>query len=585
MQSANFKYRIGLDLGGTNLDGAILRDNELISTVKIAVASETPDIGNFSEMRRSRLTEDICRAINELVSAAGVGVNEIHSVNISTTLATNSVVTESFRPAAMAVQSGPGLPASFFRTPGPWLELSGYTDHRGLHVGPLDDDEICEGIERILSLEPDIEALGIACKFSTRNPETEKRIADIASQKGFSTVSCGYTLSGNPGFPARVGTVFLNASLGCEMASFANEVGAAVSELGILPEKIALLRADGSVMALDQAGANAVLTVGSGPGASVNGALALLKRAGLHGGGDLLVLDIGGTTTDAAFIAGDDPIFQPFGMEIGRYPTLVQSLLTPSIAIGGDWRLGGAGEFLPPAEDRRPLCRGGGELTLTDAMLANEDSLDAHESVIWMGRAALKIHSAVSHELEKINSKPIYTLRELMLRRSFAPEAILVMGAPARAMLPWLQKVFGVPCHLCPFHPVANAVGAACAVASEEATLIANTLAGTMSIPQFGISRRIGRGYRLEDGREELAELLGAGHGRVSFSEESCFSMIDYELGRGRNIRLRARVVHDTADIVIKTVYGRALPEDTVSGDTVALNTVALNTVTGESLS
>ena len=56
----------------------------------------------------------------------------------------------------------------------------------------------------------------------------------------------------------------------------------------------------------------------------------------LHTDEDALLLDIGGTTTDLFFLADGVPSFEPLGIEIGAYKTLVRALYSHSIGLGGD---------------------------------------------------------------------------------------------------------------------------------------------------------------------------------------------------------------------------------------------------------
>ena len=84
-------------------------------------------------------------------------------------------------------------------------------------------------------------------------------------------------------------------------------------------------------MKLDTGIGSPARTAQSGPAASVMGALALDGCPGTS-----LVLDIGGTTTDMAVVLNGVPLLDPAGIRLGPFQTLIRSLLTHSVGIGGD---------------------------------------------------------------------------------------------------------------------------------------------------------------------------------------------------------------------------------------------------------
>jgi N-methylhydantoinase A/oxoprolinase/acetone carboxylase beta subunit len=86
--------------------------------------------------------------------------------------------------------------------------------------------------------------------------------------------------------------------------------------------------------------------------------------------GDTLVLDIGGTTTDMAVLVARVPLLEPLGGEIGGHKTLIRSLNTKSIALGGDSAVRVIdGELVIGPERHGPAMAYGGPFpTPTDAL-------------------------------------------------------------------------------------------------------------------------------------------------------------------------------------------------------------------------
>ena len=64
-----------------------------------------------------------------------------------------------------------------------------------------------------------------------------------------------------------------------------------------------------------------VETILSGPAASFMGINAMLPTDE-----DAILLDIGGTTTDIFFLADGVPLFEPLGIKIDKYKTLVRAI-------------------------------------------------------------------------------------------------------------------------------------------------------------------------------------------------------------------------------------------------------------------
>ena len=51
---------------------------------------------------------------------------------------------------------------------------------------------------------------------------------------------------------------------------------------------------------------------------------------------ECLVMDIGGTTTDMAILVREAPLLDPHGIDLGGFKTLIRSLNTFSVGLGGD---------------------------------------------------------------------------------------------------------------------------------------------------------------------------------------------------------------------------------------------------------
>ena len=88
--------------------------------------------------------------------------------------------------------------------------------------------------------------------------------------------------------------------------------------------------------------------------------------------GTTLVLDIGGTTTDMSVGLDGVPLRAPYGIRLGPFRTLIRSLLTRSVGLGGDSEVknGENGQLIiGPLRKGMPVAFGGPAPTPTDAMI------------------------------------------------------------------------------------------------------------------------------------------------------------------------------------------------------------------------
>ena len=162
----------------------------------------------------------------------------------------------------------------------------------------------------------------------------------------------------------------LNAAL----VAVAQDVAAALEsalEAHGLEAIVMFAQNDGTLMALDYAVRNPVLTIGSGPANSLRGA------AFLSGVSDALVADVGGTSTDIGALVAGFPRESSAAVEIGGIRTNFRMPDIVAIAVGGGTIVGtdqGRVRVGPQsvgyALTERALVFGGDVPTLTDAAVA-----------------------------------------------------------------------------------------------------------------------------------------------------------------------------------------------------------------------
>jgi N-methylhydantoinase A/oxoprolinase/acetone carboxylase beta subunit len=161
------------------------------------------------------------------------------------------------------------------------------------------------------------------------------------------------------------------------------------------------------------------------------------------------------------------------------------------------------------------------------------------------------IKSKVDQLLAEINSKPVYTIHELLHSRRLKPQRINLIGGPAKCLSPILEKKFNLPCYYPRDYAIANAIGAAMAKLTQDITLVADTQRRILTAGEYGIRERVGRDFTIEDARKRAVQLLrysaidqGAKEDEIETEiiEESIFNMVDGFYTTGKNIRVKAQI-------------------------------------------
>ncbi|NLJ77889.1 MAG: hydantoinase/oxoprolinase family protein [Tissierellia bacterium] len=542
---------IGLDMGGTHIDGVIIEDGTIINTVK-------------KPTNRDNLFQSIWTTLQELLS--GYNKSDIKRINLSTTVSTNAIVEDKTSSVGMIIQSGPGLNHDFLACGDSNIFISGYVDHRGMVVEPLDLEEIEKAMVQFN--KNSMESYAIVTKFSTRNPSHELEVEKTLGANNPLQTTMGHTISGKLNFPRRVFTSYLNSAVHSTFENFANNIKISLKKEGI-DAPIFILKADGGTMNLAMAEDKPVETILSGPAASFMGMSGMLDTDK-----DAVLLDIGGTTTDIFFLADGIPLFEPLGIKIGKYKTLIRAIYSVSIGLGGDSSIDIVEDELRigPRREGYPYAFEGPKPTPTDAMIIlglidDGDKDRAYEAMDGLGRRLNLspegvsdliletvgdiIESKVAELLGEVNNRPVYTVKELLHGKRIEPELINVIGGPAKALAPILEGKLDLPCYYPDDYSVANAVGAALAKPTTEITLLADTSRKILSIPELGVYEKIGKRYDLDSAKQRAISLLeeyaiSMGTDRddieVEIVEESSFNMIQGFSTTGKNIRIKAQI-------------------------------------------
>jgi N-methylhydantoinase A/oxoprolinase/acetone carboxylase beta subunit len=495
----------------------------------------------------------------------GVDPQKISRLVLSTTLTTNAIAQDKLAPVAMIISAGPGIDPELYRTNPHYFVVSGAIDHRGRETEPIDENEI-KSIAGKLKKE-NIGLVGIVTKFSVRNPAHELAITEIIKEHA-DHVFLGHQISGRLNFPRRIATVYLNAAVYPIHKKFYASVTKSLETKGLdLP--IRLLKADGGNMQFESSLDFPGQTILSGPAASVMGALAFASEEE-----DSLVMDIGGTTTDMALFVNRAPLLDPLGITLGAHKTLIRALDTHSIGLGGDSAVSLANGKIKIGPERLgpAMAYGGPVPTPTDAFLITADikSGDRGNALKGMSQIADQLGLPVdqtAHEIfdlacrrlieeargmiRRVNSKPVYTVHELLEGYTVAPKNLLVLGGPAPQFADGIKEISDYRLQVVPRWRVANAIGAALARTTCEVSLYADTEQGILTAPNENFRQQIPNRFSRKDAVEVAFKLLkekalsrGANPDflEMELLESAEFNMVRGFHTAGKNIRVSAQV-------------------------------------------
>jgi len=537
-------------MGGTHSDGVLIYKNKIIRREKILSDSENP------EKTIVLLLKKIIENINFL---------EIKRIVISTTLITNILSKNQEEKTGLLLIPGLGLSLENFKntTPFTFILKKGYIDHRGVEVSSLNQDELSEAA--VFFQNENIKKIAVVSKFSTRNPDLEKKAGDFLEKKRFQ-IYYAHRYSGKLNFLRRAMTAGLTASVETQYRNMALALKKSIEEMGI-KAPLYILKADGGAVLLEDSLSYPLESVLSGPAGSILGTL-FFKNI-FQDVKEAVVLDIGGTTTDLGFFIHGEPILEPEGISIKKSRTLIRALKVYPLAIGGDTLFEINPENEVKLDNRRKgvsYCFGGSLPTLTDALIyrekkdlkakeglkikLNEEKLDEQVNKIVL-KACDFIYQKISDKINEINEKPIYTINEFFERKNFLPEKIILIGGGAPYFKKALEERFGIPAVIPEESAICNALGAALARVTAEVNLYANTSDGRLSISELQFFEKIDRHFSKKEAEEkaleklkELAEKKGVlkDSCEMEITESSVFNMVRGFSTTGKNIRIKAQI-------------------------------------------
>jgi N-methylhydantoinase A len=482
---------LGVDVGGTFTDAALVADDGAIHTSKVAT---TP-----REQARG-----VLEAVALVLERAGARAADVrrfaHGMTVTTnallegrTARTALIATDGFTDViALARQARPHLYRLCDAAPAPLVpdELRFGAPERITPDGvlrALDVDAARALVERVASGEPD--AVAIALLHSYADPSHERLLGELlAARLPGVPISLSSELVGTFREYERTATTVLDAALSPLLARYLSQLSDD-ARAERLPQPH-VMQSSGGLTDVARASAHAALTVLSGPAGGVGGALLL---AALTGERDVLCFDMGGTSCDVCLIDGGAVAETAERVVAGR-PLALPALDIQTVGAGGGsiaWRDGGGALRVGPRSagaDPGPACYGrGGQLpTVTDANLllgrlpddaplAGGLALDhdaAERAVAALARElGLDTHACAEGITRVAESEMLGALRVITIERGIDPRefALMPFGGAGPSHACAMARELGIRRVLCPrASGVLSALGLAAAAPRHD---------------------------------------------------------------------------------------------------------------------
>ena len=448
-------------MGGTNTDAVIIDDNKSI-------------VSKTKQLTTKDIASGISNALETVIEQSNLDVNLVSHVMLGTTHCTNALIERKnlnkvahFRigtPSAKAIAPLPDWPSELvLNAVGHIFQVDGGFEFDGRPIAQFDEQEVIRILE---SLEDKISAISVAGVFSKIDPSQELRVRELAEHVLGEKVPVSMSHQiGGLGLLERENATVINAALmniaaqmvvGFHDAVFSTRINA----------KLYISQNDGSLMSLEQAKNFPVLTISSGPTNSLRGASALSDLD------SAIVIDVGGTTSDAGILVKGFPRESNKHSDIGGVRTNFRMPDIVSIGVGGGTIIDQTGETIKVGSTSvgynltsEAISFGGDTLTLTDIALCQEKMIIEDASV-----AEFSINGLAA-QVEDIVREKIEQLIDMLKTEANDIPVILVGGGSA--VLPTFFK--GASSIISPEHgEVANAFGVAIASVSGEAESVVN---------------------------------------------------------------------------------------------------------------
>ncbi len=323
------EIRVGIDVGGTH-------------TKAVAIDNATHDIVGRSIVKTSHdhslgVAAGVIACFENCLTHNNIAPEEVVFIAHSTTQATNALLEGDVAQVGVLGVGPGGLGGLLSKSQSkiPDIDLGAgrliKTFHTYLKEKNLTRTTISEAIDFLV--KEGAQVLVASQVFGVDAQSGEREICGIAEEKGY-LVSVASDISKLYGLTRRTRTAAINASILPKMMNTANCTESAVRGAGI-QVPLMIMRGDGGVMEIGEMKKRPVLTMLSGPAASVVGALMYLRAS------NGIYFEVGGTSTNIGVIKNGRPAVDY--SVVGGHATYVNSLDVVVLGVAGGSMVRAAG--------------------------------------------------------------------------------------------------------------------------------------------------------------------------------------------------------------------------------------------------
>lgn len=313
--------RMGIDVGGTH-------------TKAVAIDNATHEIIGKSSVKTTHddprgVAAGVVRSFENCMKENGIAPDDVVFVAHSTTQATNALIEGDVAKVGVIGMAKGGLEGFLAKrqTRIDDIDLGNNKtikiENSFIPLKQLTEQKVEETISQLQSKGARVLVASMAFGVDDGKPE---QIVYEASKKKDIPTTMASDITKLYGLTRRTRTAAINASILPKMLDTANSTEASVREAGVnVP--LMIMRGDGGVMEISEMKKRPVLTMLSGPAASVMGSLMYLRAS------NGVYFEVGGTTTNIGVIKNGRPAIDY--SVVGGHPTYISSLDVQVLGVAG----------------------------------------------------------------------------------------------------------------------------------------------------------------------------------------------------------------------------------------------------------
>jgi N-methylhydantoinase A len=461
-------HRLAVDIGGTFVDAVVfdIRNGEW----RLEKSFTTPD--------------NAAAGVNAAIKRLGLDADDLDSFIHGTTLGLNTVLEHKGAVTGILTNAGfedvfemgrynrdraqmysleydvrPPLVPKRMR-----LGVPGRMNASGDELQPLDEDAVRAAVRQLVE-KWKIQAIAVCYLHAYRNPAHEQRTAEIIRAEWPElAVSISSDIVREYREYERTSTTLVNAYIQPIFRRYIGTLDKAMAEQGFAGSFYITRSGGGALLARDSAAAP-VHTIFSGPAGGLIGAARLSE---IIGRGNLIAVDIGGTSTDACVVRDGMPTLK-YQAELEKLPLMIPAYNISTIGAGGGSIARVEGGLLKvgpqsAGAEPGPICyrRGGKQPAFTDAavvlgyidpdnFLGGEVRLDADAARAGIMQQVaeplgLSDIEAARGVFDVLLARTVSAIREITVEEGLDPRefSMLAYGGAGPMFVPLVAREMGV---------------------------------------------------------------------------------------------------------------------------------------------